>query len=60
MCYITEEKKGLFIVLVLFVLGFFLIWGNLTSCSFQSNDKWVYAFNRNVIFSSFIFYYFFT
>ena len=22
--------------------------GNCTSCFFQSNDKWVYAFNRNI------------
>ena len=55
MCYITQEKKGFFIVLVLFVLGFFLFWANFTFCLFQSNDKWLYAFNRNVIFSSFIF-----
>ena len=23
-------------------------WGNFTSCFFQSNDKWVHAFNRNI------------
>ena len=45
---ITEEKIGFFIVLVLFVRGVIFIWGNFTSCFFQSNDKWVYAFNRNI------------
>ena len=50
MCYITEEKTGFFIVVVLFVLGVIFIWGNFTSCFFQSNDKWVYAFNRNIYF----------
>ena len=28
MCYITEEKTGNFIVVVLFVLGIIFIWGN--------------------------------
>ena len=46
MCCNTEEKAGFFIVVVLFVLGIIFIWGNFTSCFFQSNDKWVYAFNK--------------
>ena len=33
---------------LLFALGVIFIWGNFTSCFFQSNDKWVYAFNRNI------------
>ena len=61
MCYITEEKTGFFIVVVLFVLGVIFIRGNFTSCFSQSNDKWVYAFNRNIFLSSsFTYYYFFT
>ena len=61
MCYITEEKTGFFIVVVLFVLGVIFIRGNFTSCFSQSNDKWVYVFNRNIFLSSsFTYYYFFT
>ena len=41
-------KTGLFVVAVFFVLGVIFIWGNFISCYFQSNDKWVYAFNRNI------------
>ena len=33
---------------LLFALGVIFIRGNCTSCFFQSNDKWVYAFNRNI------------
>ena len=47
---ITEEKIGLFIVVVLFVRGVIFNWGNFASCFFQSNDKWVYAFNRNIFY----------
>ena len=35
---------------LLFALGVIFNWGNCTSCFFQSNDKWVYAFNRNIYF----------
>ena len=48
---ITEKKIGFFIVVVLFVRGFFFIWGNFTSCFFfQSDDKWVYAFKKILFF----------
>ena len=33
---------------LLFALGVIFIWDNCTSCFFQSNDKWVYIFNRNI------------
>ena len=33
---------------LLFAVGVIFIWGNFTSCFFQSNDKWVNAFNRNI------------
>ena len=33
---------------MLFVRGVIFIWGNFTSCFFQSNDKWVHALNRNI------------
>ena len=60
MCCNTEEKTGFFIVVVLFVLGIIFIWGNFTSCFFQSNDKWVYAFNRNIfIFKFYILLFFY-
>ena len=60
MCYITEEKTGFFIVVVLIVLGVIFIWGNFTSCFFQSYDKWVYAFNRNIfIFKFYILLFFY-
>ena len=44
---------------LLFALGVIFIWGNCTSCFFffQSNDKWAYAFNRNIF--TFKFYIFF-
>ena len=45
---ITEEKIGLFYVVVLFVRGVIFNWGNFTSCFFQSNDKWGHASNRNI------------
>ena len=45
---ITEEKIGLIYVIVLFVRGVIFNWGSFTSCFFQSNNKWVYAFNRNI------------
>ena len=45
---ITEEKIGLFIVVVLFVCGVIFNWGNFASCFFQSIDKWIYDFNRNI------------
>ena len=48
MCYITDEKTDFFIVAVLLVLGAIFIWVNFTSCFFQSNDKWVYPFDRNI------------
>ena len=48
MCYITDEKTDSFIVAVLLVLGAIFIWVNFTSCFFQSNDKWVYPFDRNI------------
>ena len=48
MCYITDGKTDFFIVAVLLVLGAIFIWGNFTSCFFQSNDKWVYPFNGNI------------
>ena len=36
------------------------IWGNFTSYFFQSNDKWVYAFNRNIfIFKFYILLFFY-
>ena len=47
---ITEEKIGLIYVVVLFDRAVIFNWGNFTSCFFQSNDKWVYAFNRNFFF----------
>ena len=57
---ITEEKIGLFIVAVLFVREVIFNWGNFASCFFQSNDKWVYAFNRNVfIFKFYILLFFY-
>ena len=45
---ITEEKISLFIVVVLFVRGVIFNWDNFASCFFQSSDKWVYGFNRNI------------
>ena len=48
MYYITEEKTGFFIVVVLFVLGSFSFGVILHLIFFQSNDKWVYAFKRNI------------
>ena len=60
MRYITEEKIFLFIVIVLFILVVFFLWGNFTSFFFQSNDKWVYAFNRNIfIFKFYILLFFY-
>ena len=57
---ITEEKIAFFIVLVLFVRGVIFLWGNFTSCFFQSNDKWVYTFNRNIfIFKFYILLFFY-
>ena len=45
-----EKEFGLWFVLfvLLFALGVIFIWGNFTSSFFQSNDQWVYAFNRNI------------
>ena len=57
---ITEEKIGLFIVVVLLVRGVIFKWGNFTPCFFQSNDKWVYSFNRNIfILKSYILLFFY-
>ena len=42
------RKNSMNFVVVLFVLGVIFSWGNFTSGLFQSNDKWVYAFNRNI------------
>ena len=46
----TEEKIVLFIAVLLFVHGGIFNSGNFTSCFFQSNGKWVYAFNRNIFY----------
>ena len=45
---------------LLYALGVIFISGNFTSCFFRSNDKWVYAFNRNIFIFKFyilLFYY---
>ena len=60
MCYITEEKRGFVIVVELFALGVIFIWGNFTFCFFQSNNRWVYVFNRNIfIFKFYILLFFY-
>ena len=57
---ITEEKIGLIYVVVLFDRAVIFNWGNFTSCFFQSNDKWVYDFNRYVfIFKFYILIFFY-
>ena len=43
-----------------FVRGVIFNWGNFASCFFQSIDKWVYAFNRNIfIFKFYILLFFY-
>ena len=53
----AREKHGF---VLLFALGVIVNWGNCTSCFFQSNDKWVYDFNRNIfIFNFYILLFFY-
>ena len=44
---------------MLFALRVIFLCGNFAT-SFQSNDKWEYAFNTNISISNFTFYYFLT
>ena len=60
MCYITEEKIGLFVVSLLVVLWVLLIWGNFIFYFFQSNDKGSMPLTEIFMFPSFKFYHFFT